>query len=104
MSLEQHSLYRSANRPHQLMGVDREAVIWTAGYAAVIAVGWQNWRGIVVGIVVWSVVISLLRIMARKDPLLRTITFRHLSYRDWYPAKASTIGGRRIPRGHWSDI
>jgi type IV secretion system protein VirB3 len=43
----------------------------------------------VFGVAVWIVVIGLLRMLAKSDPLMRQVYIRHISYKPFYKPTTS---------------
>jgi type IV secretory pathway TrbD component len=44
---------------------------------------------VVFGVAVWIVVIGLLRMLAKSDPLMRQVYIRHISYKPFYKPTTS---------------
>ena len=85
-------IHQSANRPHLLLGGDRELVLFTALMSAMLIFALVTWWGIVAGIALWIVAVAVLSRMGRFDPLLRQVYVRHVKYRAFYPAKGRVKG------------
>jgi len=95
-------IHQSANRPNQLLGGERESVI-VAGMVAVLMIfSLGNWVGAVTGMLFWFAAIAALQRMGKADPLLRSVYFRHIRYRAFYPAKSGLLS-RAVPpqAGQW---
>jgi len=80
--------HESANRPHLLMGGDRELVLVSAILAAMLVFAVMKWWSILAGLIFWLVAVGVLARMAKADPLLRHVYLRHIRYRSFYPAKS----------------
>ncbi len=92
-------VHQSANRPHLLLGGDRELVLFAALMSAMLIFALVTWWGIVAGIALWVGSVAALSRMGRFDPMLRQVYVRHVRYRTFYPAKGrigSEISG--MPR------
>jgi type IV secretion system protein TrbD len=87
-------IHQSANRPHLILGGDRELVLFAALLSAMLAFALVTWWGVLVGIVLWFLAVAILSRMGKADPLLRHVYLRHVRYRAFYPAKSSI---RSIP-------
>ncbi len=88
-SLQRHCIHRALSRPNLLLGADRELVL-TTGIAAVILIFVVlTVYSALFGIAVWMIVVGLLRIMAKSDPLMRHVYLRHISFKPYYKATAS---------------
>lgn len=80
-------IHQSANRPHLLLGGDRELVLFAALLSAMLIFALVTWWGIVAGIGLWLASVAVLSRMGRFDPMLRQVYVRHVRYRAFYPAK-----------------
>ncbi len=85
------AFHHSANRPHLLLGGDRELVLVSGILAAILIFAVMTWWSILVGLMVWLAAVAVLARMGKVDPLLRHVYIRHIRYRSFYPAK-SKIG------------
>jgi type IV secretion system protein VirB3 len=86
------AIHQSANRPHLLLGGDRELVLFAALMSAMLIFALVTWWGIVAGIALWISAVAILSRMGRFDPMLRQVYVRHVKYRDFYPAKGRVSG------------
>src|SRR5215469_9629989 len=80
-------IHQSANRPHLLLGGDRELVLFAALLSAMLIFALVTWWGIVAGVALWIAAVAALSRMGRFDPMLRQVYVRHVRYRPFYPAK-----------------
>ena len=80
-------IHQSANRPHLLLGGDRELVLFAALMSAMLIFALVTWWGIIAGIAIWIGAVAILSRMGRFDPMLRQVYVRHVKYRAFYPAK-----------------
>jgi type IV secretion system protein VirB3 len=81
-------IHQSANRPHLILGGDRELVLLTALTSACLAFALASITGIVVGLAFWLCSVTALSRMGKADPMLRHIYLRHIRYGRFYPAKS----------------
>ena len=81
------AIHQSANRPHLLLGGDRELVLFAALMSAMLIFALVTWWGIVAGIALWISAVAILSRMGRFDPMLRQVYVRHVKYHAFYPAK-----------------
>ena len=88
-------IHQSANRPHLLLGGDRELVLFAALLSAMLVFALVTWWGVLAGILLWFLAIAVLSRMGKADPLLRHVYLRHLRYQAFYPAKSS-VSARSI--------
>ena len=82
--LRRNRIHRALSRPNLLMGADRELVLITGLAAAILIFVVLTVYSAVFGVAVWIVVIGLLRILAKSDPLMRQVYIRHISYKPFY--------------------
>jgi type IV secretion system protein VirB3 len=94
-------IHQSANRPHLLLGADRELVLFSGLTAACLAFTLATWWGVIVGVGFWLTAVAVLTRMGKADPMMRHVYLRHVRYTSFYPAK-SRLHSRyaTVPR-HW---
>src|SRR5215471_773419 len=80
-------IHQSANRPHLILGGDRELVLFAGLSAACLAFTLASLMGILLGLIVWFISVAVLSRMGKADPMLRHAYLRHLRYRRFYLAK-----------------
>jgi type IV secretion system protein VirB3 len=71
------------------MGADRELVLITGLAAIILIFVVLTTYSALFGITVWMIVVGLLRVMAKSDPLMRQVYVRHISYRPHYRPTSS---------------
>ncbi len=91
--LHRHRIHRALSRPNLLMGADRELVLITGLAAVILIFVVLTVYSALFGVAVWIVLVGLLRLMAKSDPLMRQVYLRHISYRHYY--KPTTSPWRR---------
>jgi type IV secretion system protein TrbD len=92
-------IHQSANRPHLLLGGDRELVLFSGLTSACLAFTLATWWGVLAGVAFWLCAVAVLTRMGKADPLMRHVYVRHVRYASFYPAKSrlySRYG--RVPR------
>ncbi|WP_404406909.1 conjugal transfer protein TrbD [Pelagibacterium halotolerans] len=83
-NLDRARIHRALSRPALLFGADRELVL-IAGLASVILVFVVlTVISALLGVAIWIVVVGLLRMMAKADPLMRRVYLKHIKYRPYY--------------------
>ncbi|MEO6012132.1 MAG: conjugal transfer protein TrbD [Devosia sp.] len=87
--LQRSPIHRALSRPSLLLGADRELILVTGLIAAISAFVVLTWFAILFGAVIWIVVVGVLRVMAKADPLMRQIYMRHIRYRPSYRPTAT---------------
>src|ERR1051325_5307245 len=86
-------IHQSANRPHLILGGDRELVLFAGLTAACLAFTLASLIGIVVGLAFWLASVGVLSRMGKADPMLRHAYLRHLGYKSFYRAKSHVRSG-----------
>lgn len=87
--LQRVRIHRALSRPNLLFGADRELVLVTGLAAVILIFVVLTPISAVVGVAIWMLVIGLLRMMGKVDPLMRKVYLRHLRYRPSYRPTAS---------------
>lgn len=88
-SLQRTRIHRALSRPNLLMGADRELVLVTGLASIILIFVVLTWISALFGLAVWSVIVGLLRMMAKADPLMRRVYLRHITYRSQYRPTSS---------------
>ena len=78
------TIHRALSRPTLLMGADRELVLVTGLVTVILVFVILTVGSALLGALTWTVVVSLLRMMARADPAMRRIYLKHIQYRPSY--------------------
>jgi type IV secretion system protein VirB3 len=91
--LQRNRIHRALSRPNLLVGADRELVLLTGLAAVILIFVVLTIYSALFGAAVWVVIVGLLRMMAKSDPLMRQVYMRHISYKHYY--KATTSPWRR---------
>jgi type IV secretion system protein VirB3 len=84
LHLERVRIHRALSRPNLLLGADRELVLVTGLAAVTLIFVVLTWFSALLGIAVWVVIVGLLRMMAKADPMMRSVYLRHIRYRSHY--------------------
>ncbi len=87
--LQRNRIHRALSRPNLLMGADRELVLLTGLAAVILIFVVLTIYSALFGAAVWVVIVGLLRMMAKSDPLMRQVYMRHISYKHYYRATTS---------------
>ena len=88
-SLQRTRIHRALSRPNLLMGADRELVLVTGLASVILIFVVLTWVSTLFGLAVWTVIVGLLRMMAKADPQMRRIYLRHITYRPHYRPTSS---------------
>ena len=88
-SLQHTRIHRALSRPNLLMGADRELVLVTGLASVILIFVVLTWVSALFGLAVWTVIVGLLRMMAKADPLMRRVYLRHITYRPHYRPTSS---------------
>ena len=81
-------LHQSANRPNLLLGCDRELVLIAAMLSASLTFVIASWWGVLLGVLLWTAAVAILKRMGKADPMLRQVYVRHVKYQPFYMAKS----------------
>jgi type IV secretion system protein VirB3 len=81
-------IYRALHRPKLILGGEREVVLVGGLLAAGTAMVGLTLPALVVGGVIWALTISAARLMAKADPQMSRVYFRHLRFQRYYPARS----------------
>ncbi|TNM59842.1 conjugal transfer protein TrbD [Aliirhizobium smilacinae] len=87
--LDRVRIHRALSRPALLFGADRELVLMTGLTAVILIFVVLTLVSAAVGFTIWVVVVGLLRMMAKADPLMRQVYLRHMRYRSHYRPTSS---------------
>jgi len=88
-SLQRTRIHRALSRPNLLMGADRELVLVTGLASIILIFVVLTWVSALFGLAVWTVIVGLLRMMAKADPQMRRVYLRHIAYRPHYRPTSS---------------
>ena len=88
-SLQRTRIHRALSRPNLLMGADRELVLVTGLATIILIFVVLTWVSALFGLAIWTVIVGLLRMMAKADPQMRRIYLRHITYRPHYRPTSS---------------
>lgn len=92
MALRTIPIRQSGNRPNQLLGGDREGVLFaglltvTLLFAAFMG---QSILAAAFGVVLWFAALWVLQLAGKADPQLRDVFLRSLRYAKYYPARST---------------
>ncbi|WP_339145293.1 conjugal transfer protein TrbD, partial [Pseudoalteromonas galatheae] len=89
MPLRTIPIRRVGNRASLFLGGDRELVMFSGLLAFALIFSAQELRATIVGILLWTVSLYLLRLMAKADPMLRHVYLRLRRYKQYYPARST---------------
>jgi len=81
-------IHQSANRPHLILGGDRELVLFAGLTASCLAFTLASLTGIILGLIFWFLSVAVLSRMGKADPMLRHVYLKHVRYRPFYLAKS----------------
>lgn len=83
-SRRQTPFHRALHRPQQIMGGERELMLFSMLLAGGLIVSALNFIATVIGLVIWFVCVQVLRRMAKLDPELSKVYIRQLKYGHYY--------------------
>lgn len=76
--------HRALHRPQQIMGGERELMLFSMLIAGGLVVSALNLLATAIGAVLWLVCVYGLRKMAKADPEMSKVYLRQLKYRNYY--------------------
>ncbi|MDD5406956.1 MAG: conjugal transfer protein TrbD [Sulfurovaceae bacterium] len=82
-------IYRALNKPMLFMGGERELMMLAALVSLTLIFVALSVQSAILGIVLWLFAAAVLRMMAKKDPLMSKIFVRQARYKKYYRAVAS---------------
>jgi len=82
--LQHNRIHRALSRPNLLLGADRELVLLTGLAAIILIFVVLTIYSTLIGVALWMLIVGALRVMAKADPMMRRIYFRHITYRSQY--------------------
>lgn len=83
-ALHHTRIHRALSRPNLVLGADRELVLFTALIAAILIFVILTPFSALIGVSLWIILLTILRRMAKVDPLMRAVYLRHIKYRRHY--------------------
>jgi len=87
--LRKMPVHRALHRPDLMLGCERELLLITGLITLTLVVVAFNWLAAIIGVTIWTVVVGLLRSMAKVDPFMSKVYLRHIKYKPFYPARSS---------------
>lgn len=82
----QTPFHRALHRPQQIMGGERELMLFSMLLAGGLIVSALNLIATIIGLMIWFFCVHVLRRMAKIDPELSKIYIRQLKYGHYYGA------------------
>jgi len=76
--------YRALHRPQQIMGGERELMMFSMLVAGGLIISAMNMVATLIGLVLWFVCVQGLRQMAKADPNMSKVYTRQLRYANYY--------------------
>lgn len=84
-----YPIYQSLHRHDFVMGGERELVLCATLFCVMVGFGGMTLVACTVALATWLLAISVLRRMAKADPMMSKIWLRHLRQQDFYPARST---------------
>lgn len=82
-------IHSALNRPNLFLGGERDLMLMLGLMCALLVFIALTLPTIIMGISIWIVFASLLRMMAKSDPLMSKIYIKQLKYKSFYPAHST---------------
>lgn len=80
---------RTGNRSNLFMGGDRELVMFSGVISFALIFASQEWKAFVYGVLLWFFSLYIFRQMAKSDPKMRFVYFRHRKYKKYYSPRST---------------
>ncbi len=82
-------IHSALNKPNLVLGGERELMLFTGLIASAMIFVALSLQSAIIGVVVWFIFSSLIRKMAKSDPLMSKIYIKQLSYQHYYMAHST---------------
>ncbi|OEU68040.1 MULTISPECIES: conjugal transfer protein TrbD [Maridesulfovibrio] len=82
-------IHRSLHKPSMVMGAERELVMFSALISILVGIGGFTLLSALAGLIFWMVTIFILRQMAKSDPQMSKVWWKHHKQQDYYSARAT---------------
>ena len=88
-NLKKIPVFTALNKPNLILGADRELMLFTGLFSAMLVFLSLTWQTFIMGITLWVVVSILLRMMAKNDPMMQKVYLKHIKYNSFYAAHST---------------
>ncbi|WP_010103411.1 conjugal transfer protein TrbD [Verminephrobacter aporrectodeae] len=92
--------HRALHRPQQIMGGERELMLFSMLIAVGLIVSAMNFVATIIGLIIWFVCVQGLRKMAKADPEMSKVYIRQLKYKHYYGPFSRPFRMAKSPRIH----
>ncbi|MDL2279245.1 VirB3 family type IV secretion system protein [Desulfovibrio sp. OttesenSCG-928-G11] len=82
-------IHQSLHRHNHVLGAERELVMTSGLMALLVGIGGLTAVSIGTAVSFWLLAVFALRKMAKADPIMSKVWFRHIKQQDFYAAKPS---------------
>jgi len=90
--------HRALHRPQQIMGGERELMLFSLLIAGGLIVSAMNLLVTLIGLVIWVVCVQALRRIAKADPSMSKVYIRQLKYGHYYGPFSRPFRVAKSPR------
>jgi len=87
--LKKIPVFTALNKPNLLLGAERELTLFVGLFSAMLVFLALTWQTFFMGTALWFGAMLLLRMMAKKDPMMSKIYLRHIKYKAFYAAHST---------------
>jgi len=87
--LKSVKVHSALNKPNLLLGGERELMLMVGLFSSVMIFIALTWQTFIIGVLLWTILSMLLRMMAKADPMMSKIYLKQLKYRDFYAAHST---------------
>jgi len=82
-------IHSALNKPNLVLGGERDLMLFTGLISSTMIFVALSLQSAILGIIVWFVFSSLIRKMAKADPMMSKIYIRQLRYQHYYSAHST---------------
>jgi len=82
-------IHSALNKPNLVLGGERDLMLFTGLISSTMIFVALSLQSAIIGIIVWFIFSSIIRKMAKSDPLMSKIYIRQLRYQHYYPAHST---------------
>jgi len=80
---------QSLHKQTTVLGAERDLVMLSALLSLLVGIGGMTLVSGIAAVIFWGCSVFVLRLMAKTDPIMSKVWFRHVKQQDYYPARAS---------------
>ena len=94
-------IHQSLHRPNHVLGAEREPVLCCGLISFLVGVGGFSLASALCALAFYIFALFVLRLMAKRDPIMTQVWRRHIAQQEYYSAKSSRW---RAPLGGFKNV